>query len=138
MLRCVDGAGDPRMIGRAGGDDHEGLLDIGETSNLRNRFQEILETIKPSTTRSEHSAIWRYVAFGCDRKFPSANLQFQYGESDTWTDAKREEFQLVMWYIERFLEPSPLNSVYVPNGGYPPDYLEIMTSTFGRKPLKPW
>src|SRR5438105_1644150 len=59
----------PSSIQRAGGEDREGLLHIGESGDLANRIWNFLECVQDSCKES-HRAGWRYSSLKMHAHFP--------------------------------------------------------------------
>jgi len=133
-IRCVSGRGKPFKIYRAYGVDEDGILSIGESSNLSDRLHGFRRTIQPHTKRSSHAAGWCYVSLRYERVFKKENLQFKYKVTGTKKQAQKEEFILLCKYRSQFLDLPPLNNNM---GEYPKrGWKNIMKAITGIEPLE--
>jgi len=133
IIRYSQIKGAPAKVSRAYGIDKQGILSIGETSNLRDRLRGFYRTIKGNRRSSNHAASWYYVSCRYDRFFKKEGLQFRFKVTNTKEEAEREEFILLAKYRNKFLDLPPLNNN---PGKYPEeDWKEIMKAIFQREPL---
>ncbi len=128
QLRSLRDDGNPQSISRLLGKDQEGIVYIGESSNLKKRIQGFWSTIT-KRDRSRHAAGWSYVTFDFQKTFPPESLQFRYSPSE---DFLAVEFDLLLFYLKEFGDRPPLNTN---RGIYPDDWEEKIEKVFGHKPL---
>src|SRR5262249_24094478 len=95
-------------VARAVGKDAKGLLDVGESGNLRDRLWGFLECIeKPEA--EWHRAGWRFTFFDFARHFPVASLRVRWCPTKDKDAAVRLEGQILLAYLRRHCELPPLN-----------------------------
>ncbi len=128
QLRCVDKAGLPIKVSRLTGDDSEGIIYIGSSTNLKIRIKGFWKTIQ-NRDISRHAAGWTFCSFGYDSIFRPDMLQFRYKVTKSITTS---EFDLMIDYRKRFMDLPPLNSN---RPTYPRDWKNRMQKVFGKKPL---
>ena len=95
-------------LSRCRGRDDYGILDIGETGTLRNRFRKFLRC-SGEQFQEGHMAGWRFCFFCLDRYFPRDNLRVRWIEAKTKEAAHAVEGQVLLTYLRRHCELPPLN-----------------------------
>lgn len=107
---CVRAEDNTRRVGihRCHGVDPDGLLDFGQTVNLRNRLSALFRCLADAN-QSGHMAGWRYAYLGMKRVFPLERLAVSYLCTKTQEEAKARESSLLLDYAERHYELPPLN-----------------------------
>ena len=97
-----------RSIPRAIGVDPDGILHVGESSDLRYRLRSFLRC---ASHRGEegHMAGWRYAYFKHDRYFPLSSLRAKWCVAQSKQDGYRVEGALLLSYLQRHCELPPLN-----------------------------
>jgi hypothetical protein len=98
-----------RSIARAGGEDADGVLDIGESENGRRRLEEFCCAVE-GKPRS-HRAGWEYSGNGYDfgTVFPPATLRIEFLHLGSKELAEALELALLEEYRWRFKDRPPLN-----------------------------
>ena len=93
---------------RAVGSDDDGLLDVGESTYLRQRLRDF---VRCATKRGDegHMAGWRYAFFHFADHYPFPSLRIRRIATATKEDAYRREGQLMLVYLRRHAELPPLN-----------------------------
>jgi len=103
QIRCR-GHQIPRMLAV----DEEGILDIGESANLRGRLGVFLYAAEGK--KGPHAAGWRYNFLGLARRgFPLGDLEFRWAGAESKAAAYSLEGDLMKGYLDRFGELPPLN-----------------------------
>lgn len=97
-----------RLLRRAVGEDELGILDIGETGALRNRFRKFLLCSGTQRERG-HMAGWRYCFFCLDRHFKRSRLRVRWIDADAKVAAHAIEGQVLLTYLRNHSELPPLN-----------------------------
>jgi len=97
-----------KNIHRTVGVDKVGIIDIGETVNLRNRIKSFLYCAKGEKKKG-HMAGWRYHHLPYSKYFPIESLLIQWKEIDDKDSARKEESRLMDVYVREHLELPPLN-----------------------------
>lgn len=93
---------------RAVGEDELGILDIGETGALRDRFRKFIRC-SGERFQKGHMAGWRYCFFCLDRVFTRAKLQVRWIETQTKQAAHAIEGEVLLAYLRNHCELPPLN-----------------------------
>ena len=102
----------PVTINRLGGPDSNGLLYIGESKNLRKRFQRLWRGIaKVNDTRSKTIHTLRTTIIFCrlDKEIKLNEYEIIWQHLDTKIEAQIQEASALTLYTEKFKEPPPLN-----------------------------
>lgn len=97
-----------RVVGRAGGDDSEGVLDIGTTKNLSNRLYTLRHAILNG--RASHAAGIKFNIYDFKDVFPHDALRIEVVQLPTENHAEALELGLLEHYLYRFKDLPPLNS----------------------------
>ena len=98
-------------INRAFGEDQEGILDVGESKNLRGRLNAFIGCAQGSRV-SGHMAGWRYREFGFNSRFPLKSLYLSWHKADSKSAAYRLEESILKEYLKQHSELPPLNYKY--------------------------
>ena len=104
--------GTPVTINRLGGSDSNGLLYIGESKNLRRRFQRIWRGInKVNTTKSKTSHTLRNTIVFCKlhEEINSDEYEIAWQHLSTKIEAQVQEAAALKLYTEKYKELPPLN-----------------------------
>ena len=108
LIWVADGAEKPESINRVLNIDKEGVLYIGQSSNLSARFKSMVKSF--STNQKGHVAARRYNSIEkLTKKIPKNEIWFQYEQYEVNT-IKAEEKELLKKYVNTFGEAPPLNS----------------------------
>lgn len=107
-IRVVTDDGRAHVIRRCFGDDAEGIIDIGESKNLRVRLSSLLRCMR-DVERGGHMAGWRYAFLGMQALFPIERLQVWFEVSGSKDEAYAREGELLAAYVRRHYELPPLN-----------------------------
>ena len=90
------------------GTDKLGILDIGETGNLRSRLRDFIKCAKnPKATG--HMAAWRYSYLGLGRMFPLDELEVRWSICKDKEEAVKKEAEVMRKYVDKHYELPPLN-----------------------------
>ncbi|ORT50690.1 hypothetical protein ST37_08175 [Vibrio sp. qd031] len=95
-------------LSRAHGADDQGVLDIGESGNLRGRIR-AFKRCATGESKKGHMAGWRYFSLGYHEIHPFESLWVCYRICDDKDAAYREEGRLLRAYVEQHYELPPLN-----------------------------
>ena len=98
----------PIEINRFFGMDKEGIIDIGESKNLRERLRSFKRNIENG--KGGHMAGWRYHYLKLQNKIPF--LKFSYEVCKTKEEAYKKENAMMKKYVEKHKELPPLNYKY--------------------------
>ena len=104
LIRCRD-----HPTNRLLGSDQEGILDIGESNNLRKRTRFFFACASGKKKRG-HSAGCRFFGRGLDRDFPLDQLEIKWKVTKSKAAARKLEGDLLSNYEKKFGELPPLNS----------------------------
>ena len=93
---------------RAVGVDEDGILDVGESSSLRQRLRDF---VRCATRRGDegHMAGWRYAFFHFADHYPFSTLRIRWVAAATKEEAYRHEGLVLLVYLCRHAELPPLN-----------------------------
>ena len=97
-----------KPINRAVGVDSIGLLDVGESSGLRNRIRTFVRCAT-QYGQEGHMAGWRYAFLRSVRHFPFEELQIRWIGTASKQEAREIECRIMLTYIARHGELPPLN-----------------------------
>lgn len=110
-LRLVVG-NKPVPIPRLLGVDHDGLLVVGQTSNMNQRHIQSLSARKSANGSSTMNLLYYWERFTeLPRRFPGFGYEYQFVPVESVDVAKAHEAQLIKQYVCRFADRPPLNSV---------------------------
>jgi hypothetical protein len=98
----------PIEITRFFGIDKEGIIDIGESHNLRERLMNFKRNIENG--KGGHMAGWRYYFLKLHNKVPI--LKFNYEVCNTKEEAYKKEHAMMKKYLDEHKELPPLNYKY--------------------------
>ena len=104
LIRCRD-----HPTNRLLGSDQEGVLDIGESNNLKKRIRLFL-TCASGKKKRGHSAGCRFAALGLKRHFPLDRLEIKWKVAESKAAARKLEGELLRQYEKKFGELPPLNA----------------------------
>lgn len=108
-LRAWDSAaGRPRVIGRAGGNDDAGVLDIGTTGGGYGRLLTLLRAAR--TGRGSHAAGLKFHGYEFAAVFPLPTLRIEVAHLSSNKLAEAVELRLIEDYLYAFKDLPPLNS----------------------------
>lgn len=107
-FRAVDEQGHPRVIRRCFGDDHEGILGIGESKRVGQRLQDLLRCMRDSR-QGGHMAGWRFAYLGMGTAFPLDRIQYSFVCVRDKEAAYELEGTLLNSYVRKHYEMPPLN-----------------------------
>jgi hypothetical protein len=93
---------------RAVGIDPLGILDIGESAELRDRI-ELFLWCATHYKYEGHMAGWRFAFFRFSRHFPIERLRIRWLAAQTKQDANEIEGRFLLSYLTQHLELPPLN-----------------------------
>ena len=102
----------PITINRLGGADSKGLLYIGESKNLRKRFQRLWRGItKVNDTNSKTIHTLRKTLLFCrlHKEIKINEYEITWQHLPTKIEAQMQEVAALKLYIEKYKEPPPLN-----------------------------
>lgn len=102
-------------IHRAFGEDPEGILDVGESKNLRDRIRAFIGCANGNRS-SGHMAGWRFYEFDFNLRFPVDSLYLSWHKADSKAEAYALEESILKEYLAQHSELPPLNYKY--NWGY--------------------
>lgn len=97
-----------QVVRRCVGEDEHGILDVGESKNLRQRLGALLNCMGDATQTS-HMAGWRYAYLGMNELFPIDRLEFAYRTTEDKEAAYALEGKILEAYVRRHYELPPLN-----------------------------
>lgn len=99
------------VINRLGGSDNNGLLYIGETKDLRRRFQRIWRGIKKvnKISRTPHTLTRTIFFCKLHEEINSDEYEIAWEGLSTKIEAQVQEAVALKLYTEKFKEPPPLN-----------------------------
>jgi len=97
-----------RPLARAVGVDPLGIIDIGESTNLRKRLKDFMRCAA-QRGQEGHMAGWRYSFFRLERYLPLASLRVRWKATQTKAAAYRAECKMLSQYLHRHCELPPLN-----------------------------
>jgi len=100
-----------KTIYRAHGKDQEGILDVGESKNLRERLKSFIGCANGNRA-SGHMAGWRYKKFNFNSRFPLNELYLSWHKVKSKSDAYKLEEVILKAYLEQHSELPPLNYKY--------------------------
>lgn len=89
--------------------DKEGVLDIGESSNIRKRIKQFLACASGKRKKG-HSAGCRFANRRLSRYFPLDQLEIKWKDTGSKDAAKKLEGELLRNYEKIFGELPPLNA----------------------------
>ena len=101
----------PVTINRLGGPDSNGLLYVGESKDLRRRFQRIWRGIKKvnRTSKNPHTLNRTILFCKLHEEINSDEYAIAWQHLSTKLEAQVQEAAALKLYIEKFREPPPLN-----------------------------
>jgi hypothetical protein len=97
-----------QVMRRCVGEDEHGILDVGESQNLRQRLGALLNCMCDAT-QTGHMAGWRYAYLGMNELFPLDRLEFAYQTTKDKDAAYALEGKILEAYVRRHYELPPLN-----------------------------
>lgn len=97
-----------RAIPRAVGVDEHGILDVGESDNLKERLAAFVGCAK-GRRASGHIAGWRFLEFGFEKAFPLDSLWVSWCELKDKKAAYAKEGEILSRYYEQHFELPPFN-----------------------------
>ena len=101
----------PVAIPRFLATDMDGILSIGECSDLDRRRQQFVSGLNENSGHSSGNLLYILERFTRLRKtHPDRMYEFSFGHTETKDEAKACQDQLLKRYIVRFGEAPPLNS----------------------------
>jgi hypothetical protein len=102
---------EPVILNRLGGSDSNGLLYIGESVDLRKRFQRIWRGIEKADKTSETTdTLSRRIVFcNLHKEIKSDEYEITWQHYSTKIEAQVQNAAALKGYIERFRELPPLN-----------------------------
>ncbi|MBM4037389.1 MAG: hypothetical protein FJ290_02645 [Planctomycetes bacterium] len=98
-----------RSIRRAIGVDPDGVLHVGESSDLRYRLRAFLRCASGGGDYEGHMAGWRYAHFRLDRHFPLSSLRVKWRVTKSKPEAYHAEGHFLLSYLRKHCELPPLN-----------------------------
>ena len=104
LIRCRD-----HPTNRLLRTDQEGVLDIGESSNLRKRITRFYFCASGKVERG-HSAGCRFANRKLSRHFPLDQLEIKWKIAESKAAAREAEGELLRKYEKKFGELPPLNT----------------------------
>lgn len=110
QIRCVDSNLKPISIHRLGGIDKDGILDIGNSVNLRVRMTDFWGAAGKGKISYSHQAGVIFTKRNYRKIFLVESLQFRYLRQKDKFSAREAEKRELKKYIKRFFELPPLNS----------------------------
>lgn len=91
--------------------DQEGIMCIGNTSNMEQRRKQFLSGVSRATGHSEMNLICYLKAYtNFPNRFKDTNFQYSFCECSDVTESRKEEEKLIKSYFKEFGEVPPLNS----------------------------
>lgn len=101
----------PIIINRLGGADSNGLLYIGESKNLRRRFQRIWQAIEKvhKINKTQHTFSNTLIFCKLHEEIGSDEYEILWQHFSTKIEAQIQEAAALRLYTEKFKEPPPLN-----------------------------
>jgi hypothetical protein len=119
----------PVSINRLGGSDDAGLLYIGESKNLRRRFQRLWRGITKDESKSKNFYTLRKALIFCKlhQEIQSDEYEIVWQHLSTKLEAQMQQAVALKLYAEKYKEPPPLNlkvckQKYLSWGINPSDY----------------
>jgi len=110
IARVITPDGRPRVIQRCVSQDPDGILDIGESGNLRRRLKTFVRCISdPTAHQGGHMAGWRYSYLGMRAHFPVDRMEFTFRVVGSKAKASGLEGKLLRAYVAAHFELPPLN-----------------------------
>lgn len=111
-IRILNIDGQPIPVRRLGGDDPDGILDIGETGKGSGNLQYRIQTFQQAALKGKapHSAGWNFYEFGYVHLFRLDSLYVDWVVTPTKEAARILEGRLLKDHRRRFLDLPPLNS----------------------------
>ena len=106
-VRIFNTDGKPSPIRRALGVDTDGILDIGESNNLRKRLREFWGCARGKYY--PHSAGIEYRKWKLDQHWPLEQLHFDFIHVREKADAEKLELRMIDNYRKQFYDRPPLN-----------------------------
>lgn len=97
-----------KAINRAVGEDVEGILDIGESVNLRKRIRDFIGCAQ-GTRQLGHMAGWRYHEYDLAPHFPLESLFICWHTAASKPEAYALEGAMLKAYLQQHKELPPLN-----------------------------
>ena len=110
QIRCVDSKLRPIPIHRLRVIDKDGILDIGNSANLRVRMTDFWGVAGKRKLSYSHQAGVTFSKRNYRKIFPIEGLQFRYLIQIDKSSAREAEKRELKKYINRFFELPPLNS----------------------------
>jgi len=107
-LRALAPAGSPMHLRRLAGVDNDGILHIGETTNLQRRIRNVLQAARSG---SGGRAGWEFYEFDFNRLIPLTRLVCEYVQTTSKTEAIAFERRLHVEYRRRYLDRPPLDGI---------------------------
>lgn len=95
-------------INRAVGEDEHGILDVGESDNLKQRLASFVGCAR-GTRAAGHMAGWRFLEYGFDKHFPLESIWVSWYEVTDKNAAYQKEGEILSEYYRQHLELPPLN-----------------------------
>lgn len=114
-LRIVGIDHNPITVKRWLLEDRNGIISIGETSNMKGRLNQFVNALNRGTGHSEANLLYLLIKYS---RFSSTlleyNIEYRYKGVSSKKEAKRQEELRIKDYVKAFGEVPPLNSV-IPN-----------------------
>ncbi|MFH1510816.1 MAG: GIY-YIG nuclease family protein [Candidatus Woesearchaeota archaeon] len=108
MISIFGNDGQPIKISRFIGVDTEGIIDIGESTNLRKRLSDFKRNADKRC--GGHMAGWRFNFLKLNEKLWT--LKFSYEVCATKEEAYKKEYAMMKEYVDKHKELPPLNYKY--------------------------
>jgi len=99
---CAD-----RAINRAVGIDEQGILTVGESSNLKRRLSAFVRSAEDE--KAGHMAGWRYSYYSFKKAFPLDSLWVSWCPTVDKASAYAKEGEMLGLYLAEHYELPPLN-----------------------------
>lgn len=96
-------------IGRVKGIDHQGILYIGSTKNLKRRVKELLKSLKNEYKKIKHTMAKSYIFFSLNKVIKINEIEITWIELDSYEEAQMQEWLALDHYGKKFGELPPLN-----------------------------
>lgn len=111
-VRLIDSNGNRCQLPRLLKTDREGIMCIGQTSNMKQRRGQFLSAIKGAYGHSSMNLVYylnTYTDF--PNKFKDSKFQYSFRKCKSIEEGKESEHKLMKSYFKKYGEVPPLNSI---------------------------
>ena len=110
-IRLVSSPNKPRLIPRLLNRDHEGILMIGQTNDIKERLKKFRRAFEKGNARHSEGRLLHVINTHCPLAAEVKNLEYWIKPCNTLQEAEESEEKLIKNYVKNFGEAPPLNSI---------------------------